>query len=134
MSRSDDQGHQIFTFDPWAKHVYKATGGFTALVVLLRIDELSVTPLRSSYFHVIGDELSWHKVSKLLESARASWDGVLFSVISAEGDGGPVADPLAKISLLELTEELEADRTVINQHHFFDRWGRRMRIEEVTTQ
>lgn len=134
MSRFDDQGHHILIFDPWAKHVFDATGGFTALVVLIRIGELSVTPLRSSYFHVIGDELSWHRVAGLLETARAAWDGVLFSVASAEDGGGPVADPLAKIALLELTEALEGDRSVINEHHFFDRWGRRMRIEEVTTQ
>lgn len=127
-------GHEHLTFDEWVRHEYARTEGFTALVVLIRIGELSVTPLRSTYFHVIGDEIGWAETAQLLSGAGVPWDGVLFAPIHDEIGGGPVTDILARSALADLTDELERDRLVLNRNHFFDRQGRRMQIEEVTTQ
>lgn len=134
MSRSDTDGHALTRFDDWVAHEVRRTGGFTALVVLIDIGELSVTPLKSSYFHVIGDDIDWAGVTRLLAGAGVDWHGALFASRSAEPDGGPVADPIARHELHDLTERLLEDRLVLNDNHFFDRRGRRLRIEEVTPQ
>lgn len=127
-------GHDILTFDAWVKHEYARTHGFTALIVLIKIDELDITPLRSSYFHVIGDDITWAETAQLLSGAGVEWDGVLIASTHDQIGGGPVTDNLARITLAELADELRDDRLVLNRNHFFDRWGRRMQIEEVTTQ
>ena len=31
----------------------------------------------------------------------------------------------------QLEERLDDDRLVLNEGHFFDKWGRRMKVEEV---
>lgn len=134
MSRSDGEDDRPNRFDDWIGQEYERTNGFTALVVLVAIGEFSITPLRSTWFHVIGDELDWAGVSRLLSGAGADWDGVLFSVLTDEADGGPAEDVMARYELDHLAERLREDRMVLNQNHFFDKWGRRMQIEEVTPQ
>lgn len=134
MSKSETSGHEHLTFDGWIRHEFRRSGGFTALVILVGIGELSVTPLRSTYFHVIGDEFGWPETAELLGGSGVEWDGVLFSSIHNEKDGGPVADILARSALTDLALRLEEDRLVLNRNHFFDRWGRRIQVEEVSTQ
>jgi hypothetical protein len=36
--------------------------------------------------------------------------------------------------LRELEARLDEDRLVLNEGHFFDKWGRRLKIEEVQVQ
>ena len=134
MSKSEAGSHRHLTFDGWIRDEFRQTGGFTALVILVGIGELSVTPLRSTYFHVIGDEIGWAETAELLAGAGVDWDGVLFSAIHDEKDGGPVADILARGALSDLALRLEEDRLLLNRNHFFDGWGRRMQVEEVSAQ
>ena len=132
MSRSDAERHS--RFDSWIRQEFRRTGGFTALVILVTIGEFSVTPLRSSYFHVIGDEVSWAEIAALLAGAGAAWDGVVFATLTDKDGGGPVEAVNARHELQDLTERLMKDRLILNDNHFFDRWGRRLRIDEVTVQ
>jgi hypothetical protein len=125
--------HDVFLFDDWVAAVFRRSGGFTALVVLMRIDDLTVTPLRSTFVHVVGDELNWAEVSNLFSSAGVAWDGVLLELLSAD-EGGPVADAHARNALRVLEQRVAEDRLVINEGHFFDKWGRRLRIEEALPQ
>ena len=126
MSRSES------SFDAWLAGEFARTGGFTALVVLVAIGELTVTPLRSTWFHVIGDATGWTEIVELLSSA-GPWDGALFAPRTGR-DGGPLTDAAARIELRDLGDRVIADRTVLNEAHFFDRQGRRMRVDEVPAQ
>lgn len=134
MSKSKTKGRSLNRFDDWIAHEFHGTGGFTALVILVAIGELSVTPLRSTYFHVIGDEVRWAELSTLFAQSGAGWDGVLFAVRPDKDTGGPIADAIARVELQTLAEELTANRLILNENHFFDRWGRRLQIEEVMVQ
>jgi hypothetical protein len=122
-----------FLFDEWIVTEYRRTEGFTALVVLLSIGNFEVVPLRSTYMHIIGDELTWLNLTELLRSAGVAWDGVLIMPLS-DPDGGPVEDITARTELRALEKRVIEDRTVINEGHFFDKWGRRMKIEEAQPQ
>lgn len=132
MSRSDAGRHTHF--DSWIRQEFRRTGGFTVLVILVTIGELIVTPLRSTYFHIIGDEIGWAAVAALLTGAGAAWDGAVFATLTDKDGGGPVEDVTARHELQVLTERLMEDRLVLNDNHFFDKWGRRLRIDEVTVQ
>lgn len=132
MSKSD-WFHDNTTFDEWVIDEFGRSGGFTALVILLAIGDLSVTPLRSTFFHVIGDEIDWASTSQLLAGSGVSWDGVVFQTLQAKG-GGPVSDDDARAKLRLLEKRIVEDRMTINQGHFFDNWGRRMKIEEAQLQ
>jgi hypothetical protein len=120
------------TFDAWVADEFARTGGFTALVVLVEIGELSVTPLRSTWFHVLGTDLDWTGVAELLSGAGA-WDGALFAP-RTDRAGGPLPDSLARLELRDLGDRVIADRAVVNDEHFFDRHGRRLRVDEVPAQ
>ena len=130
MSRSDDRPAR---FDTWVAEEFAATGPFTVLIVLVGIRELSITPLRSTWLHVIGDELAWPDVAKLFDGAGAAWDGVLFAP-RTDMTGGPLPDAAARLALRDLGDQVLEDRTVLNAEHFFDRKGRRLRVEEVPAQ
>ncbi len=131
MSRSETTGHEHLTFDGWIRHEFRRTGGFTALVILVQIGDLSVLPVRSTWFHVIGDEIGWLETAELLAGSGVAWDGVVFASVHDEKEGGPVADILAKSVLADLAQRVAEDRLELNRNHFFDRWGRRMQVEEV---
>ena len=120
-------------FDRWIVGEFAETGAFTALVVLVQIGATKVAPLCSSYFNVIGDEVDWGEVTVLFAGAGADWDGASFFPVTAP-HGGPVDNPTARLRLRELEARLDEDRLVLNQGHFFDKWGRRMKIEEVQVQ
>lgn len=130
MSKSDRPNR----FDDWVTAEFRETGGFTALVILVSIGDLNVTPLRSTFFHVIGDELDWDGVAQLLSGAGSDWNGVLFASVSEEGEGGPVPDPIARRDLDKLARQVKENRLVLNENHFFDRHGRRLQVEEAPLQ
>ncbi|WP_245479467.1 hypothetical protein [Hansschlegelia zhihuaiae] len=131
MSISDDHAADpplMLDFDDWMPAEYAATGGFTALVVLVEIGERDARPVASTFFHVIGGEARWADVRKLFASAPGGWDGAVFFTATAR-DGGPVEEPLARVELRRVESMIDDDRLAINDGAFFDRRGRRMRID-----
>jgi hypothetical protein len=117
-------------FEQWVVAQIADTGPFTLLIVLLRIRESDVVAVKSSYAHVVGDELGWDDMRRLLDSARTSWDGVAFFV-GLDTAGGPLADAAAARALREVEADVAADPLALNRGRFFDRSGRHLRIDEV---
>jgi hypothetical protein len=117
-------------FESWLKSAYRETGGLTALIVLVQIGEATVTPVSSTYVHLIGDELSWPEFSALMAKSGCKWEGVVLFPETDAG-GGPIPDMLAKVRLRDLEARIGDDPIHINQGHFFDIWGRRMKVEEA---
>ena len=67
MSISND--HAAATdFDRWVATEFGKSGPFTAFAVLVEIAGSSVTPLCSTYFNVIGDEVDWGEITILLSA------------------------------------------------------------------
>ena len=119
-------------FQRWLSSEFAQTGAFTALVVLVEIRETRVTPLCSTYFNVIGDDVEWSDIVIMFAGAGRQWDGAAFFPIVG-ADGGPLDNPSARLRLRELESRVDDDPLVLNEGHFFDAWGRRLRIDEVTT-
>lgn len=117
-------------FDRWIVAEFARAGSFTAFVVLVEIGDSKVTPLCSTYFNVIGDEVDWSEITVLLAGAGREWDGAAFFSNLALS-GGPLENSAARLQLRQLEKRLDDDRLVLNEGHFFDKWGRRMAIEEV---
>lgn len=115
-------------FERWLGKMLRK-GHFTALIVLVRIAEPKLEPLRSTFVHVVGDELDWGDIVMLLRGAGVSWDGAAF--FPTREDGGLVADELARARLRELEAALDQDRLVLNKGEFFDVWGRRLQVAEA---
>ena len=120
-------------FDRWIIAEFAERGAFTAFAVLVQIGEASVTPLCSTYFNVIGEEIDWGDITVLFAGAGAEWDGASFFPATAR-DGGPLDNPSARLKLRDIEMRLDEDPLVLNEGHFFDKWGRRLRVDEVTTQ
>jgi hypothetical protein len=116
-------------FVQWLRAQFADTGPFTAFIVLVRIAGEAVTPLRSSYAHLIGDEMEWRDRCTLLDSSGTAWDGVAFFA-GLELASGRLADKAAA-KLKQVEADLKADRPILNRAIFFDRLGRYMRIDEV---
>jgi len=127
-----DHGNAATDFERWLAREFAQAGAFTALVVLVEIRETRVTALCSTYFNVIGDEVAWSDIVIMFAGAGREWDGAAFFPVAAS-DGGPLDNPTARLRLRELESRVDGDRLVLNEGHFFDAWGRRLRIDEVTT-
>jgi hypothetical protein len=119
-------------FDRWIAEAFGEVGAFTALVVLVEIVGIKVTPLCSTYFNVIGDEVDWGEMTVLFAGAGREWDGASFFPVT--GPHGPLDNPNARLKLRELEARLDDDRLVLNEGQFFDKWGRRLKVEEVEVQ
>lgn len=118
-------------FERWLFAQFSDTGPFTLFIVLVQISDSDAVPLKSSYAHLIGDEMTWREMRGLLDSARTSWDGVAFFV-GLGHDGGPLSDEMAAGKLKEVEAEVMADPLALNRGMFFDREGRHLRIDEAT--
>ena len=132
MSISDPR-HRAADFDEWIAAEFAERGAFTVLVVLVDIDETRVTPLSSTFFHVIGDEIDWSEIGILFGSSGADWDGASFFPATAS-DGLPLDNSAARQELRKLKQRLDDDRLVLNEGYFFDKWGRQMKVEEISLQ
>ncbi len=132
MSKSGD-AERSFQFNDWIGDEFSESGPFTALVVLVSIGGLEVVPLRSTFFHVIGDEVDWLAFSSMMRGAKVEWDGAMLMPVRDE-DGGPMEDEQARAELRALEKRIVEDRMVLNEGHFFDKWGRRLKIEEAQAQ
>ncbi|MEO3385312.1 hypothetical protein [Mesorhizobium sp. CAU 1741] len=126
MSTSEERPSR---FDAWLPAEYRARGDFTVLVVLVAIGETSIDLLRSTFINVIGDETRWREVRALLEGAGVAWDGAAFFPVDSFIRGA-VPNELARSELRDLEARLREDRMLLNEGHFFDRKGRRMKVEE----
>jgi hypothetical protein len=129
---SISEAHQT-DFDLWIAEEFDRTGEFTALVVLVLIDETKVHPLCSTYLNVIGDEINWGDITLLFAGSGQNWNGASFFPVTGP-HGGALDNPTARLRLRELEQRLDDDRLVLNEGHFFDQWGRRLKIEEMQKQ
>jgi hypothetical protein len=120
-------------FDTWLAEEFAQTGEFTALAVLVEITETQVLPLCSTYFNVIGDETNWSEITILFAGAGRSWDGASFFPMTSP-HGGALNNPNARLRLRELESRLDDNPLVLNEGNFFDKWGRRLKVEEVNLQ
>jgi hypothetical protein len=119
-------------FDDWLIAMVRDHGDFTVLVILTEIAESRVSPLCSTYFHVIGDEVSWTDIVALFKGANQTWDGAAFFPTIGP-DGGPTDRATAEHRLRELELKVREDRMILNDGHFFDTLGRRIKIEPIAT-
>jgi hypothetical protein len=117
-------------FDEWLASMVAKLGEFTVLVVLTDIGERSVTPLCSTYFHIIGDEVSWDDITIMFAGSGQAWNGAAFFPTQAT-NGGPIDNPTARRRQGELEAKVTEDRMILNDGHFFDTLGRRIKIEPV---
>lgn len=131
MSISETGGRHS-DFNRWLAAEFAARGAFTALVVLVGIGGHKVTPLSSTYLNVIGDDVEWAELTVLFSVSGMDWDGVSFFPVTTAGEG-PLDNSAARLRLRQLESRLTGDRLVLNEGHFFDKWGRRMMVEEISS-
>ena len=117
-------------FEQWLAAQFADTGPFTIFIVLVQIAGDEVVLLKSSYAHLIGDDMSWDEMRALLDRARAPWNGVAFFVGLGHA-GGPLPDEAAARKLRDVEADVKADPLALNRGMFFDREGRHLRIDEV---
>lgn len=117
-------------FEQWLAAQFADTGAFTIFIVLVSIGTDQVVPVKSSYAHLIGDDMPWPGMRGLLDSARTPWDGVAFFV-GLGHEGGPLPDAVAAAKLKQVEADVKADPLAFNRGMFFDREGRHLRIDET---
>ncbi len=117
-------------FDDWLAALYESTGDFTMLVILTEIREQRVTPLCSTYFHVVGEDADWDSMSLMFAGSGQQWDGAAFFPTKAPR-GGPIDNPTARLRLKELEEKVTRDRMALNEGNFFDTLGRKIKVEPI---
>jgi len=117
-------------FDDWLGAAFRERGSFTAYIVLVEIGEASVAPLCSTYLHVIGDEVDWGQMTVMLAGSGYDWDGAVFFIEQAP-NGGPLDNVASRLGLKTIEEKVTEDRLYLNSGNFFDKWGRRMQVEEI---
>lgn len=132
MSTSEP-GTEPSDFDDWLAEEFAARGGFTALVVLVAIEERTVEPLASTYFNVIGDAVAWPDIVAMFSGAGVEWSGASFFPLESP-DGGPIDDAEARVALRVLEARVREERLALNGGCFVDRLGRRVMIEEMPPQ
>jgi hypothetical protein len=117
-------------FDEWLRSMVGEHREFTALVILAKIDERSITPLCSTFMHVIGDETDWSDIKAMFAGSGKTWDGAAFFPTKAR-DGGLIDNETARRRLGELQAKVTEDRMTLNEGHFFDVLGRRIKVEPL---
>jgi hypothetical protein len=119
-------------FDRWLESQFAASGPFTALIILVKIESTTIWPLGSSYATVIGSDLHWAGMRRLLDGSKLPWNGMAIFPIFSEADG-PLSDEGARQRLAEVQERVIADHAAINEGFFFDRLGRMVQLEQVAS-
>lgn len=132
MSISDEQTRAT-EFDRWVAAKVAQSGAFTTLVVLLEIGAQQVTPLCSTYFNVIGDEIDWQEITVRFAGSGANWDAACFFPVSVR-DGALLDNPNARAKLRELEARLDQNWLTLNEGLCFDKLGRQLKIEEIALQ
>lgn len=114
-------------FDDWLSEAFDRVGAFTMLIILFNVEEAAVTPVASSYLHVLGDETRWTDMISLFSGSGASWNAAAFF----QGDrDGLIDDATARWRLSSLTRHLKKDPLLVNQGEFFNAQGLRLKLEE----
>jgi hypothetical protein len=119
-------------FDAWLAAMLKRHGDFTVLVILVTISEHSVLPLCSTYMHVVGKEADWEHIKIMFAGSGQKWDGAAFFPTKG-ANGGPIDNPTARLRLTEIEAKVTEDRMILNEGHFFDTLGRRIKIEPAVS-
>lgn len=114
-------------FDEWVQEEF-AKGPFTALIMLVEIGNESVEPVASTFLHVVGDEIDWFAMKGMLDGAPHPWHGAAFFPARLPA-AGPISDDLARLRLLDLKEQVTANRLALNDGAFFDGLGRALKVE-----
>ena len=96
-------------FDDWLHRELHAQRSIYRIVVLVEITETMVSPLCSTYFHVIGTEIDWSDMTLLLAGSGREWQGAVFFA-DPGGGKGPLDNVTARIKLQALEEALDKDR------------------------
>jgi len=117
-------------FEDWLATMLEQHGEFTVLVILATIAERSVTPLCSTYMHVVGDQVDWDDIKNVFAGSGRKWDGAAFFPTKAP-HGGPIDNPTARQRLVELEARVAENRIFLNEGHFFDSCGRRIEVEPI---
>jgi hypothetical protein len=104
-------------FDNWLVKVFAEVGWFTLLIIVVDIGEGTVSPLASSYAHIIGDETRWADIVNVMAVADVPWNGAAFFRI---GSGGFVDDAMAQEQLSSLTRNLEESPSLFRDSRIFD--------------
>lgn len=117
-------------FDEWLEEMVREHGEFSVLVILTGIGERSVVPLCSTFLHVMGDEADWEEFKVMFAGSGRNWQGAAFFPTKGS-DGGPIDSPTARLRLAELEAKVAANRMILNDGHFFDTKGRRIKIEPM---
>ena len=125
-----DQERQATEFDQWVAAEFARSGAFTALVVLVDVSAHQVTPLCSTYFNVVDDEIDWQEITILFAGSGADWDAACFFATRAP-NGAPLDNPNARSKLRELEARLDQDLPVLKEGHCFDKSGRRLTNQEL---
>lgn len=120
-------------FDLWLKDEFARVGPFTSLAVLVQITETKVLPMCSTFVNVIGDDTDWAEITVLFAGAGREWDGASFYSLVGP-NGGPLDNPNARLRLRELETRIDENPLVLNEGNFFDKWGRRLKVEEIELQ
>jgi hypothetical protein len=128
LSISNEETHAT-ELDRWVAAEFARSGAFTAFVVLVELSAHRVTPLCSTYFNVIGDEIDWQEIIVLFAGSGADWSAACFFPRTAL-DGVPLDNPSARSKLRELEARLDQDLLVLNEGHCFDKSGRQFKIAE----
>lgn len=123
----------INDFGRWIAGRFATSGAFTALVVLVGFGEQQVTPMCSTWFNIVADDMAWREIVVMFAGAGQEWDGAAFFPLST-ADGGPVDNPTVRLRLRELEARIDDDLLVFNEGALFDREGRCMQVEKETLQ
>jgi hypothetical protein len=68
----------------------------------------------------------------MFAGAGQNWNGAAFFPTQGR-NGGPTDNPIARQRFKELEAEVSRNRMILNDGHFFDSFGRRIKIEPITT-
>jgi len=117
-------------FDRWLADMHGRVGDFTALVILVDVSGAKVSPLCSTYVHIIGTEVDWSELTLMFAGSGQPWTGAAFFPTQGR-HGGPTDNPTARLRLKELEDEVMRNRMILNDGQFFDSFGRHIRIDPV---
>ena len=123
----------VTDFDRWLADEFATTGAFTAAgdFGLDHRDQGAAAVLDLSQRHRHRDRLERDR--RFVCRLGTEWDGASFFPVTAP-DGGPLDNPTARLRLHELEARLDQNPLVLNEGHFFDKWGRRLKVEETELQ
>jgi hypothetical protein len=117
-------------FDGWLAETLDREGPFTMFLILMAREPTTIVPLRSTYLHVIGPDVSWPDLLTLIGDVDVAWDAVAIFAGKATA-GGPMPDREARGRLGQLQAAIIKDRMTVRKGQLLDRAGRRLELTHV---